>query len=99
MTEGARPSRRAAPVKLPLSTTARKTEIWSKVGVLGSIYSINSNSLIETIPVFRTGPDLHLGLEISTRGSHVCSQSLDPLLFPLRHRRAPGPGGGRGRAK
>ena len=36
MTDTARFSRRPAPAKLPVSTTARKILIWSKVGVTGT---------------------------------------------------------------
>src|SRR5882757_3974152 len=103
MTEVARPRRRAAAAKLPVSATARKTAIWSRVGALGS-------TMRSTIQLYRTirsklsqfseqGQMPIFSLEISTGDSDGQSpQSPDPLLFPLRHRRGPGQGGGgRGR--
>src|SRR5262249_43868558 len=52
MTDVARPSFRAAPAKLPTSTTVRKTRNWSSVGVPGSDgISIFSNVTVKIISV------------------------------------------------
>src|SRR5262245_63333880 len=55
MTDVARPSFRAAPAKLPTSTTVRKTRNWSSVGVPASdgisIFSNVSSQIISVSPI------------------------------------------------
>src|SRR5215813_10328823 len=63
MTDVARPRFRAAPAKLPTSTTARKTRSWSSVGEPGSKgISISSNVTVQIIPVFGTATPPYIAL-------------------------------------
>src|SRR5215470_19465536 len=64
MTDVARPSFRAAPAKLPTSTTVRKTRSWSSVGEPGSKgISISSNVTVQIIPVFGTATPPYIALQ------------------------------------
>src|SRR5262249_51255122 len=83
MTDVARPSLRAAPAKLPTSTTVRKTRNWSSVGVprLDDI-SIFSNVMVQIMPVSLDRPSTLDRAHSSIEPEHIArASSQQPRSF------------------
>jgi hypothetical protein len=80
MTETARFRRRPAAAKLPVSTTARKTRSWSKVGVPGLAISIPSNVSADFIRLIDDVESAYLS-RIGTEEDRMQTSAItDPTL-------------------